>query len=52
MRCCNTVQYETVMRHQEGVETEILTKEQRRPIRQKLNELPENYRNVIYDYYI
>ncbi len=48
----DTVQYETVMRHQEGVETEILTKEQRRLIRQKLNELPENYRNVIYDYYI
>ena len=30
----------------------MLTKEQKNRIRQKLDELPEKYRNVIYDYYI
>lgn len=44
--------YEVIMAHQEGVEAEVLSKEQKRLFREKLNELPENYRDVIYDYYI
>ncbi|MFS8629823.1 MAG: sigma-70 family RNA polymerase sigma factor [Bacillales bacterium] len=44
--------YETATHPQQWVETVVLTKEQRNRIRQKLDELPEKYRNVIYDYYI
>lgn len=44
--------YEVIMAHQEGVEAEVLSKEQKRLVRERLNELPENYRDVIYDYYI
>ncbi|MBP2240920.1 RNA polymerase sigma factor (sigma-70 family) [Cytobacillus eiseniae] len=36
----------------ESVEAELIEKEKRVLVRQKLNELPPNYRNVIYDFYI
>ncbi|WP_197969965.1 sigma-70 family RNA polymerase sigma factor [Mesobacillus harenae] len=36
----------------ESVETVFINKEQQRFVRQKLNELPENYREVIYGFYI
>ncbi|MBU8880308.1 sigma-70 family RNA polymerase sigma factor [Bacillus sp. FJAT-29790] len=38
--------------HGESVETEMIEKERRVLVREKLLELPENYRNVIYDFYI
>lgn len=36
----------------EGVEAVVIEKERRELVREKLNELPVNYRNVIYDFYI
>ncbi|MEH7122541.1 sigma-70 family RNA polymerase sigma factor [Bacillus sp. JJ1773] len=36
----------------ESVEDEIIHKEKVSRVREKLHELPENYRNVIYDFYI
>lgn len=36
----------------EGVEKEVIQKEKRRIVRKRLEELPENYRDVIYGFYI
>ncbi len=36
----------------DGVEKEILNNERLRQVRKRLNELPENYRDVIYGFYI
>lgn len=41
----NTVQ-------QESVETEIISRERNRLVRERLNEIPANYREVIYGFYI
>ncbi|PKG25133.1 RNA polymerase sigma factor [Niallia nealsonii] len=34
------------------LETEVIHRERRRLVRERLNELPDNYRDVIYGYYI
>lgn len=36
----------------DGVEKEVIGLDQRRLVRKRLNELPENYRDVIYGFYI
>ncbi|KAB2331210.1 sigma-70 family RNA polymerase sigma factor [Cytobacillus depressus] len=36
----------------ESIETELIFKERLTRVREKLHELPENYRHVIYDFYI
>jgi RNA polymerase sigma factor (sigma-70 family) len=36
----------------DGVEKELLNNERLRQVRKRLNELPENYRDVIYGFYI
>ncbi|WHY01078.1 sigma-70 family RNA polymerase sigma factor [Neobacillus sp. DY30] len=36
----------------DGVEKEIIVNERRKLVRNRLNELPENYRDVIYGFYI
>lgn len=35
-----------------GIDSEILLKEKRQLVREKLDELPDNYREVIYGFYI
>lgn len=35
-----------------SIENEVMKKEQRRRVHEKINDLPDNYRKVIYDYYI
>ncbi|MFE8697100.1 RNA polymerase sigma factor [Cytobacillus sp. FJAT-53684] len=47
-----TVEYDFQDSESVSVETELIHKERRRLVHQKLNELPVNYRNVIYDFYI
>ena len=44
--------HDTLGSEQESVEAEIINKERRILVRKKLHELPVNYRNVIYDFYI
>ncbi|TCJ03226.1 RNA polymerase sigma factor [Cytobacillus praedii] len=46
------VEYDFQESQSESVEAEIINKERRTLVRKKLNELPANYRNVIYDFYI
>ncbi|MFO1442397.1 sigma-70 family RNA polymerase sigma factor [Bacillus sp. Bva_UNVM-123] len=48
----DSVQYDTIGSERESVETEVINNERRNLVRKKLHELPENYRNVIYDFYI
>ncbi len=44
--------YDSIGSDKESVETEVINKERRLLVRKKLHELPANYRNVIYDFYI
>ena len=44
--------YDTIGSEKESVETEVINNERRLLVRKKLHELPLNYRNVIYDFYI
>ncbi|MED3574047.1 RNA polymerase sigma factor [Cytobacillus praedii] len=46
------VEYDFQESQSESVEAEIINKERRTLVHKKLNELPANYRNVIYDFYI
>lgn len=48
----DAIPYDTIGSEKEGVETEVMQKEKRLLVRKKLHELPVNYRNVIYDFYI
>lgn len=45
-------QFESMIVQGHGVEAQLVTNEQRRLVRERLHELPENYRNMIYDFYI
>ncbi|MBY0122206.1 RNA polymerase sigma factor [Bacillus sp. S/N-304-OC-R1] len=45
-------EYSTLGTPKESVETELIHKEKVFRIREKLHEMPENYRHVIYDFYI
>ncbi|MEH7334093.1 sigma-70 family RNA polymerase sigma factor [Neobacillus drentensis] len=42
----------TIGTPRDSVENEIIEQDQRRLVRKRLNELPENYRDVIYGFYI
>ncbi|KOP71274.1 RNA polymerase sigma factor [Cytobacillus solani] len=46
------VEYDFQGSQSESVEAEIINKERRTLVHKKLNELPANYRHVIYDFYI
>jgi RNA polymerase sigma factor (sigma-70 family) len=46
------VEYDTISDHQESMESGMIHKERRQLVHEKLNELPVNYREVIYDFYI
>lgn len=46
------VQYDTIGTERESVEMVVVNKEQRNLVHEKLDDLPVNYRNVIYDFYI
>ncbi|WP_102272856.1 RNA polymerase sigma factor [Cytobacillus massiliigabonensis] len=46
------VEYDFQESQSESVEAEIINKERRTLVRKKINELPANYRHVIYDFYI
>lgn len=48
----DSLTYDTIGSEKESIETEIMNKERRLLVRKKLHELPANYRNVIYDFYI
>lgn len=47
-----TVDYDFQGSQSDSVEAEVINKERRILVHQKLNELPANYRSVIYDFYI
>jgi RNA polymerase sigma factor (sigma-70 family) len=44
--------YELHGTQKEAVEAEVMNKERRKRVREKLHQLPDNYRDVIYDFYI
>nr|WP_235776389.1 sigma-70 family RNA polymerase sigma factor [Robertmurraya massiliosenegalensis] len=44
--------YDSLVTTRDRVEEEIINKERRKLVRERLEELPENYRGVIYDFYI
>jgi RNA polymerase sigma factor (sigma-70 family) len=44
--------YEFHGTQKEAVEAEVMNKERRKRVREKLHQLPDNYRDVIYDFYI
>lgn len=46
------VEYEAVSPQAVTVEAEVISKEQRKHVREKLHELPDNYREVICDFYL
>ncbi|QED46486.1 RNA polymerase sigma factor [Cytobacillus dafuensis] len=48
----DVIEYDTIGTQRESVETEVILKERAMLVREKLYELPENYQNVIYDFYI
>ena len=48
----DSMEYTFQMNQSESVETEVLKNERQNLVRKKLNELPENYQKVIYDFYI
>jgi RNA polymerase sigma factor (sigma-70 family) len=48
----DSMEYAFQMNQSESVETEVLKNERQNLVRKKLNELPENYQKVIYDFYI
>lgn len=48
----DSAQYDTIGTERESVETEVINKERQDLVHEKLHELPTNYRNVIYDFYI
>ncbi|MGJ7912416.1 RNA polymerase sigma factor [Neobacillus sp. LXY-1] len=45
-------EFETLGTTEDSLEREILQKEQKQLVRKRLNELPENYRDVIFGFYI
>ena len=45
-------EYDTLGSEKESVETEVIKNERTELVRKKLHELPVNYRNIIYDFYI
>ncbi|MDZ5473619.1 sigma-70 family RNA polymerase sigma factor [Bacillus sp. 31A1R] len=46
------IEYDNFMMERETVVSEVLTKERRALVRNRLRELPDHYRDVIYDFYI
>ncbi|MGG0717928.1 sigma-70 family RNA polymerase sigma factor [Robertmurraya massiliosenegalensis] len=44
--------YDSLVTTKDRVEEEVINKERRKLVRERLEELPENYRGVIYDFYI
>ncbi len=46
------LEYDTLGSEKESVETEVIKNERTELVRKKLHELPVNYRNIIYDFYI
>ncbi|MBS4191856.1 sigma-70 family RNA polymerase sigma factor [Bacillus sp. FJAT-49705] len=48
----DVIEYDTIGTQRESIETEVILKERAMLVREKLHELPENYQNVIYDFYI
>ena len=48
----DTVEYELLTPQSVSLETEVLNQERKSLVHQKLDELPENYRNVTYEFYI
>ena len=48
----DSVEYESLNFQSVSVETEVINTERQRLVHKKLNELPENYQKVIYDFYI
>lgn len=47
-----TLQYESLASPQDGVEAEVISIERRRLVRERLEELPDNYREVVFGFYI
>ncbi|MDQ0273542.1 sigma-70 family RNA polymerase sigma factor [Cytobacillus purgationiresistens] len=47
-----SVDYDSIAPQNENIEAKILSRERRELVRQRLNEMPDNYRIVIYDFYI
>ncbi|GKU84496.1 sigma-70 family RNA polymerase sigma factor [Niallia sp. NCCP-28] len=47
-----TVEFDREDKDGKDLETEVIHRERRRLVRERLNELPDNYRDVIYGYYI
>lgn len=47
-----TLQYESSSSPQDGVEAEVISTERRRLVRERLEELPDNYREVVVGFYI
>ncbi|WP_254660904.1 sigma-70 family RNA polymerase sigma factor [Bacillus sp. FJAT-27225] len=43
---------EVLLTEKDGVEQNVFRNERKRLVRERLNDLPENYRDVIYGYYI
>ena len=48
----DALEQEALATPRDSVEKEIIEQDQRRLVRKKLNEVPENYREVIYGFYI
>lgn len=47
-----TLEYDSLITTRDNVEAIVLSSEKRRLVREKLEELPENYREVVHDFYI
>lgn len=47
-----TLQYESLPSPQDGVEAEVISIERQRLVRERLEELPDNYREVVFGFYI
>jgi RNA polymerase sigma factor (sigma-70 family) len=47
-----TLEYDSLASTRDNVEAEVISLERRRLVRERLNELPENYREVVHDFYI
>jgi RNA polymerase sigma factor (sigma-70 family) len=47
-----SLEYDSLVTTRDRIEEEVIHKERRELVRKRLEELPENYREVIYDFYI
>ncbi|MDQ0156849.1 RNA polymerase sigma factor (sigma-70 family) [Robertmurraya andreesenii] len=46
------LEYDALTSTRDHVESEVISMERRRLVRERLEELPDNYRGVVYDFYI